>query len=49
MDGRPEWIMTPNARMMLNYIHTDFDTPVLVNGKRSDQENAMVMRAQYDF
>ncbi|MGX8882148.1 OprO/OprP family phosphate-selective porin [Methylovorus sp. SPW-M1] len=44
-----KWIMTPNARMMLNYIHTDFDTPVLVNGKRSDQESAMVMRAQYDF
>jgi phosphate-selective porin OprO and OprP len=41
--------MTPNARIMLNYIRTDFDTPITVAGKRDDQEKALIMRAQYDF
>lgn len=44
-----KWIMTPNARIMLNYIRTDFDTPITVAGKTDDQEKALIMRAQYDF
>ena len=44
-----KWIMNPNARVMLNYIHTNFDTAILVNNKRSDDEKAVVLRAQYDF
>ena len=44
-----KWIMNPNARIMLNYIQTDFDTPITVAGKTDDRESAVVMRAQYDF
>jgi len=44
-----KWIMTPNARIMLNFIRTDFDTPITVAGKTDDQEKALIMRAQYDF
>ncbi|OAM52299.1 porin [Methylovorus sp. MM2] len=44
-----KWIMNPNARIMLNYIRTDFDTPITVAGKQDDREDAIVMRAQYDF
>jgi phosphate-selective porin OprO/OprP len=44
-----KWIITPNARLMLNYIHTSFDTPVTINRKSSDDEDAVTVRAQYDF
>ena len=44
-----KWILTPNARIVLNYVHTSFDTPVIINSKSSGTENAMTMRAQYDF
>lgn len=33
----------------LAYIHTEFDNDILVNGKLDDVEQAIVMRAQYDF
>jgi phosphate-selective porin OprO and OprP len=44
-----KWILNPNARLVLNYIHTSFDTPVTSNGRTDDQEDAIVLRAQYDF
>jgi phosphate-selective porin OprO and OprP len=44
-----KWILNPNARIVLNYVHTMFDTPITVNGKRDDNEDAIVVRAQYDF
>jgi phosphate-selective porin OprO/OprP len=44
-----KWILNPNARIVLNYIHTNFDTPVIINSKPADHENAVTMRAQYDF
>jgi phosphate-selective porin OprO/OprP len=47
--GGIKWVLMPNARLMLNYIHTSFDTPVTINGKSSDSEEAVTMRAQYDF
>lgn len=47
--GGAKWILNPNARVLLNYIHTEFDTPVRINGKPSDDEDALVLRAQYDF
>jgi len=34
---------------VLNLIHTKFDTPVVVNGKATDYENAITTRAQVDF
>lgn len=44
-----KWIMTSNARIILNYIHTSFDTPIRQNRKTDDSEDAVVMRAQFDF
>ena len=44
-----KWIMTPNARLMLNYIHTSFDNAIIINNKSSNTEDAMTLRAQYDF
>ena len=34
---------------MLNLIRTEFDTPVVVNGKSTDYENAFTFRTQVDF
>ena len=44
-----KWILNPNARVILNYVHTNFDTPIKVLGKTDDSEDAVVVRAQYDF
>jgi phosphate-selective porin OprO/OprP len=44
-----KWIFNPNARLVLNYIQTNFDTDIVVNGKRDDKEKAVTLRAQYDF
>lgn len=44
-----KWILNPNARLVLNYIHTDFDNDIRVNGKLDDAEEAVLLRAQYDF
>lgn len=44
-----KWLLNPNARVLINYIHTEFDKSILVNGKLDDVEEAVVVRAQYDF
>ena len=46
-----KWILNPNARLVLNYIQTEFDEPteLTINGKTDDREKAIVLRAQYDF
>lgn len=44
-----KWLLNPNARIVLNYVHTEFDTPIRVNRLRDDNEDAVVLRAQYDF
>lgn len=47
------WIVNPNTRIMLNYVRTDFDTPVSMrtNGVVTSfsHEDAVTLRAQYDF
>jgi phosphate-selective porin OprO and OprP len=43
------WILNPNTRLMANYIHTSFDEPVTVSGNTFDHEDAITMRAQFDF
>ncbi len=47
------WILNPNVRLAANYIRTHYETPILVriNGinKSLDNENALTMRAQFDF
>lgn len=47
--GGAKWILNPNARILLNYIYTKFDTPVRILSKTSDDEKSIVVRAQYDF
>ncbi|HEY9276832.1 MAG TPA: porin [Methylotenera sp.] len=44
-----KWIFNPNARLVLNYVQTNFDDEILVNGKHDDKEQAVNLRAQYDF
>lgn len=44
-----KWMLTPYARLMLNYVRTSFDTPVIISSKPSNDEKAIAMRAQYDF
>jgi len=52
------WILTPYVRLVANYVHTHFDTPVTtvplaVSGANKsyklDHEDAITMRAQFDF
>ena len=51
------WILTPYVRVIANYVHTHFDTPVTTNATVSgtsksytlDHEDAVTMRAQFDF
>jgi phosphate-selective porin OprO and OprP len=43
------WIFNPFVRVMVNYIRTNFYSPVLVTGISSNHENALTMRAQFDF
>ncbi len=40
-----KWIPTANTRFLLNYVNTDFDTPI--SGK--DEEKALTLRTQFDF
>ncbi|MEO8628160.1 MAG: porin, partial [Betaproteobacteria bacterium] len=44
-----KWQPNLYTRIVLNLIHTKFDTPVVVNGKTTDYENAITTRAQIDF
>lgn len=47
------WILNPNTRVMMNWVHTKFYSPIKVraNGQDStfDNEDALTMRAQFDF
>lgn len=44
-----KWILNPNAQLQLNYVRTDFDDPITLNGRTDDHEDAMNMRVQFDF
>jgi phosphate-selective porin OprO/OprP len=44
-----KWILNPYSRILMNYVHTKFDTNINVNGKLNDKEDALTMRAQLDF
>jgi phosphate-selective porin OprO/OprP len=43
------WVPNSYTRFLLNYVHTDFDTPITVNGVTTDHEDALVFRGQIDF
>ena len=44
-----KFVPNPNTRFLVNYIHTSFDTPVTIAGQPEDNEDAITMRAQYNF
>ena len=44
-----KFIPQANARFLVNYVHTDFDTPVILFTKTTTKEKALMFRAQYDF
>ncbi len=44
-----KWQPNLYTRFVVNLIHTKFDSPVVVNGKMTDYENAITTRAQVDF
>jgi len=45
-----KWIPDPNARFLMNYVNTDYETPVIAyTGKTISKEKALMFRAQYDF
>ena len=44
-----KWLPNYYTRFMVNLIHTEFDTPVTVNGQNTTYENAITLRAQVDF
>ncbi len=44
-----KWIPVTNVRVYLNYVMTDFDTPVTVNGRQHDDEKAVTLRAALYF
>jgi phosphate-selective porin OprO/OprP len=44
-----KWIVNPYTRLLVNYIQTKFDTPVVTNGVTYSDEKAVTFRAQFDF
>lgn len=44
-----KWVFNPSAQVQLNYVYTDYDDEILINGSREDHERAMNMRVQFDF
>lgn len=44
-----KWMPTAYVAYMVNVITTQFDTPVVANGISVSREDALVMRAQFDF
>lgn len=45
-----KWIPSPNARILLTYVKTNFDTPIVaINGETVNDEKVLMMRTQYDF
>lgn len=43
------FVPNPNTRFMLNFIQTNFDTPILIENKLKDNEKAITARAQFTF
>lgn len=44
-----KWIPNVYTRFWLDWVRTNFDTPIVVNGKAEDHEDAVMFRAQIDF
>jgi len=44
-----KWIHNVYTRALLDFVRTEYATPVTVNGKNFDREDAVMMRVQVDF
>lgn len=44
-----KWILNPNTKVMLNYVKTNFDTPITVGTGQLDNEKAVMARVQWNF
>jgi len=44
-----KWLPNAYTRFLVNYVQTNFDTPVTANGETTDNEKAITLRAQFDF
>ncbi len=44
-----KWLPNAYTRILLNYVHTDFDTPIVAAGITTDKEDAITLRGQIDF
>jgi phosphate-selective porin OprO/OprP len=44
-----KWILNPYTRVLINYVDTDFETPVTTNTVSYSEEKAVTLRAQFDF
>ena len=44
-----KWIQNVYTRVLLDYVRSNFDTPVVANGQPYDHETAIMMRFQVDF
>jgi phosphate-selective porin OprO and OprP len=44
-----KWLLNPYTRFMLNYVQTEFETPITSAGFTTDVEKAITLRAQFDF
>jgi len=44
-----KWIQNAYTRVLLDYVRTNFETPVVANGQPYDHEAAVMMRFQVDF
>ncbi|HKQ24403.1 MAG TPA: porin [Burkholderiales bacterium] len=44
-----KWMPNAYTRFLVNYVQTNFDTPVTANGQTTDDEKAITLRAQFDF
>ncbi|TFW70573.1 hypothetical protein C3Y98_09640 [Methylotenera oryzisoli] len=43
------FVPNPNTRFMLNFVQTNFDTPIMIESKLKDNEKAITARAQFNF
>jgi phosphate-selective porin OprO/OprP len=43
------WVLNENARVMLNYIKTDYSTAIVQSGQTTPSQNAIVLRGQLAF
>jgi phosphate-selective porin OprO/OprP len=44
-----KWLPNAYTRIQLNYVHTEFDTPIVAAGITTDKEDAVILRGQIDF